>query len=1234
MKLRKLGLTLSGGGGKGAYQIGVWQAMRDLGLDSQLSAISGTSVGGLNGAMFAQDKLEQAKSMWLNIESRNMLSVQDVPGLVSRLALLTTSGVISPILSHLISTKGFFKQDGLKSMIAEGLDAGRLASSALPLSVALHNTAANRVDYLSVRDTHTAADMLLGTAALPLIFDKVAIDGGIYTDGGFYWGLPHKQIDNTPIRPLIEAGCDTIVVVYLSPDDLSIDPRHYPGVRILPIVPANSLGGVSATLDFSNEGAARRMEQGYADGLQIFHHLQMYLDNEAQYEALWERARLAAEEERKISAKLHEVDRQYSRAIGDIHDFDRHIRNDDFSQKLEVAEDDIPLTLEHLALDNTALLADIERQKLETAVDSFLAQNSNNRRAVEASVLDALATLSPVSGRATHLREQGVLSRFMSAITGKNQHIAAENDRDLAQAQFAALRLIAAVQEKGAITLEFACTLQNRMNGAFAEIQRLGDRHNQDLRRVYRSLAGVYCKLRDRLSGHESRLNTLERTSRLHDWLLHPNRRHLDGKALSELPAALRLSCLANDFFRLTDGQWTVHELNSLKEMCLLVGLDHAHPVNIGEFCTQLSEQPACLQALTLQLAALPQADLLNPTALWLLDLRGGTAPTEFDSVAACWGYGAVTALPAWDFLAELLYHLQCAGFSVARSSDLSRYKEHWLGQLQVLDDLLGENILPKSFAGEINALRQQITDFHLKVPLIGKFSVGKSTLLNFWLGEQIQKDDLGACTSLATEFHYAEPGTEKLVIHWLEDAATGHVRREEKPLTAYAALIDNPDTSARPPLFVELHMCRTALARHPDLVLVDTPGLGSTNGQHERALEQYIGEAVSCILCVTRISQVGIDELAFIDRQRSLGQTFSLLVCQEALNSRQQRESLRHSLAEQAGLDPSQPTRGCSAREGDLSGFEDLLAGLETRKADLFHERFAEQVKALLVQAERLIRQQLAMDTSAEQLLEQHKILDKGMARLKENYANEQDSLLRDCRGPISHQVLATVTSYLRSRRQAYKKMLLAGQGIGPILTADARNASQLAIEQNLTTRFKDTCQHLGSHIEFNAVEGPQISGDGPAGIEAEYGLGASAAGAAAGAAIGTILPGIGTLIGGLVGGALGLFASRSNKESEAEGKANDAIETVISQLQGVIPDALDKHARKFISDMCDRLAAQLATQRENLERIEQQLMADRGRKQQIQHKAEQALNSVARLLDYSSQQQRHPVEACTDVT
>ena len=150
---------------------------------------------------------------------------------------------------------------------------------------------------------------------------------------------------------------------------------------------------------------------------------------------------------------------------------------------------------------------------------------------------------------------------------------------------------------------------------------------------------------------------------------------------------------------------------------------------------------------------------------------------------------------------------------------------------------------------------------------------------------------------------------------------------------------------------------------------------------------------------------------------------------------------------------------------------------------------------------------------------------------------------------------------------------------------------------------------------------------------MEADQGIGGAAAGAAAGAAIGTMLPVIGTMIGGLIGGVLGLFVSRSSKESEAEGKANDAIESIIGQLQSVIPDTLEKHARQFITGMRDRIAAQLAAQRENLERIEQQLTADCERKQQIQSKAELALASVAHLLEHNSQQQTLPAEATADV-
>ncbi|PKN80690.1 MAG: hypothetical protein CVU48_01165 [Candidatus Cloacimonetes bacterium HGW-Cloacimonetes-1] len=49
----KLGLVLSGGGAKGAYQLGVWKALEENGLAKHVVAVSGSSVGALNAIMFA-----------------------------------------------------------------------------------------------------------------------------------------------------------------------------------------------------------------------------------------------------------------------------------------------------------------------------------------------------------------------------------------------------------------------------------------------------------------------------------------------------------------------------------------------------------------------------------------------------------------------------------------------------------------------------------------------------------------------------------------------------------------------------------------------------------------------------------------------------------------------------------------------------------------------------------------------------------------------------------------------------------------------------------------------------------------------------------------------------------------------------------------------------------------------------------------------------------------------------
>jgi predicted acylesterase/phospholipase RssA len=78
----RIGVVLTGGGAKGAYQIGCLRALQDAGL-SPLDAISGVSVGAIHGVMLAAGKLDEAEAIWRRARWRDVASVA-----TDRLALL------------------------------------------------------------------------------------------------------------------------------------------------------------------------------------------------------------------------------------------------------------------------------------------------------------------------------------------------------------------------------------------------------------------------------------------------------------------------------------------------------------------------------------------------------------------------------------------------------------------------------------------------------------------------------------------------------------------------------------------------------------------------------------------------------------------------------------------------------------------------------------------------------------------------------------------------------------------------------------------------------------------------------------------------------------------------------------------------------------------------------------------------------------------------------------------
>ena len=68
----KYALALGGGGTRGAFEVGVWHALNELGIE--IEAITGTSIGAVNGAVFASGL--DADDLWLNIRATDIAEIK------------------------------------------------------------------------------------------------------------------------------------------------------------------------------------------------------------------------------------------------------------------------------------------------------------------------------------------------------------------------------------------------------------------------------------------------------------------------------------------------------------------------------------------------------------------------------------------------------------------------------------------------------------------------------------------------------------------------------------------------------------------------------------------------------------------------------------------------------------------------------------------------------------------------------------------------------------------------------------------------------------------------------------------------------------------------------------------------------------------------------------------------------------------------------------------------------
>ena len=205
--MKKNALVLSGGGSRGAYEIGVWQALRELGIPIHI--VTGTSVGALNGAMVAQGDFELAVDLWKELETHMVFDLKEDETNRFDFEIAGMSPGEALAYAKEILTKGGAGTSGLEQIVTNYVDEEAIRRSAVELGVVTVEFPSMKPHYLFTEDIPPGKlhDYILASASCFPAVQARDIDGVRYIDGGY--------ADVMPIDLALKKGADNIIAVHL-----------------------------------------------------------------------------------------------------------------------------------------------------------------------------------------------------------------------------------------------------------------------------------------------------------------------------------------------------------------------------------------------------------------------------------------------------------------------------------------------------------------------------------------------------------------------------------------------------------------------------------------------------------------------------------------------------------------------------------------------------------------------------------------------------------------------------------------------------------------------------------------------------------------------------------------------------------------------------------------------------------------------------------------------------------
>lgn len=249
MKSKKVAFVFSGGGSRGAYQCGVWQALYEMGIHPNI--VVGTSVGSINGAMCVQRELELATQLWRELETDMLFDVGKTADYID--------------FSKEFLRKGGAGSTGLQKRLRQYVNEYVVRLSPIDFGLVTMEIPMMKAHYLWKEDIPQGQlnDFITASCSAFPAVKSHEIDGHSYIDGGY--------ADVMPISMARQKNPDLIIAVSLEAVGNKVHYSDIEDEELRIISPKWDLGNF---LIFDTNKARRLLRLGYLDAMKSYNVLE------------------------------------------------------------------------------------------------------------------------------------------------------------------------------------------------------------------------------------------------------------------------------------------------------------------------------------------------------------------------------------------------------------------------------------------------------------------------------------------------------------------------------------------------------------------------------------------------------------------------------------------------------------------------------------------------------------------------------------------------------------------------------------------------------------------------------------------------------------------------------------------------------------------------------------------------------------------------------------------------